>query len=211
MAEPLNYEGPLPDAVVARVAKFLETPVTTDDGWPEIPQDDWSELHGVIQDIIEAKFQRDCDNDQGVEYTLCNRRHGRAEVIHVPYQTHTDADMETALFAISIASGIVEQLTRSMSFTVGERRRADARMKKMRPVVDFCASNGHIRAHDRILDFIEGRANNLFVGQDDTVWAPLGLSCAELRAVIDANIGKRQLFDEQDNTLLNAVNCMEGN
>lgn len=210
--EPLNYDGPFPADVVKRVEKFLETPVENDTGgWTEVSREDWLELVEIFEDILDVKFERDPDGDHTIQFETCHRQHGRMEVIPVPYKLDTDADMEKGVQAMRMASGIIERLTHTMGFTLSDRRRADARRKKMQPVINFCASNGHIRAHDRVVDYVTGEGTNLFVGRDDTVWAPLGLTCAELKAVISDNIGRHDLYTKVDDVLLNAVNCMEGN
>jgi len=210
--EPLNYEGPLAADVVQRVSDFLRKPVENDTGgWTEVSREDWTELVEIFGDILDAKFERDPDGDHTIEFDTCHRQYGRMEVVRVPYNVATDADMERAVHAIRMASGIVERLSHTMSFTIAERRRADARLKKMKVVTNFCASNGHIRAHDRIQDYITGENSSLFVGTDDSVWAPLGLTCAELKQVIKDNLGRGQLHDEVDKVLINAANCMEGN
>jgi len=209
MSEPLNYEGPLPDDVVSRVAAFLETPIRTDGDWLEITEEDWKELHLVIQDIIEAKFQRDCDGDHTVEYALCNRKLGRLETIQVPYHTETDADMEKAMFAISRASGIVENMSRTMSFTLGERRRTCARVKRMQPVLSFLNKNGAKMAYHRVEDYITGERQNLFIGRADDVWEPLGLTCSELNDTFNEYLGRSNLYQKIDQLLLDAVRKME--
>lgn len=210
--EPLNYEGPLAADVVQRVSTFLLSPVRNETGgWTDVSREDWTELVEIFRDILDAKFERDPDGDHTIQFETCHRQQGRMQVVHMPYSMDTPADMERAAHAISMASGIIEQLSRSMGFTIADQRRADARMKKMQPVLNFCASNGHIVAHNRIKDYLTGESGNLFVGTDESVWAPLGLACAELKQIIRDNLGQARLQDEVDNALLNAVACMEGN
>lgn len=210
MPEPLNYEGPLPDDVIKLVSKFLETPIESDGGWPEIPDEEWKMLHEVFYQIIEAKFQRDCDSDQGVEFELCNRKKHRMQSLRIPYTTKTDTDMEQAAHAIGHAANIVDQLSRQMSFAMSDRRRADARKKKMCAVIGFLASNGHIRAHNRVVEYVSGQdGRGLFIGKDDDVWAPLGLTASELHTVYRENTGRTT--EALDEVLINAANCMMDN
>lgn len=208
MSEPLNYEGPLPEDVVARVSKFLETPVTTDDGWPIIPDEEWTELHHVIQDIIEAKFQRDCDNDQGVEYAICNRKNGRMEVLVVPYECETDKDMEHAAFTAQMANSIAEQMMKRIGYTLSTLARANARKKKFDDVLGFLASNGHITAWDRVKNMLDGDERGLFIGSKDEVWAPLGLTAQDIHNCARDFKGPR---DRIDTLLIEAVEKVKGN
>lgn len=210
--EPLNCEGPMAADVVQMVSDFLKNPIESDGGYVDIPDEEWKMLHEIVYSIIEAKFQRDCDHDQTVEYELCNRKHGRMETIRMPYKLDTPAGMEQATHAIGMAGSIIDRLSRSMGFQLSEQRRANARKQKMQPVINFLARNGYIPAHDRVRDFVEGSV--LHIGKDDTVWSPLGLSCADLRDLIHNRSGKmttREHIEDIEDYLLNATNYMEGN
>ena len=209
--EPLNHEGPMAADVVQLVSDFLRKPITTDGDWPVLSDEDWKEIHEVFYQIIEAKFQRDCDNDQVIEYALCNRKNNTMSVINVPYDLSTDKDMERGMHAISTASGIIERLTHTMGFVLSDRRRETIRRKKMEPVLQFCAPNGHRPPGDRIKNFVEGDSpSGLFIGNDDTVWEPLGLTCVELKQVLNDNIGVRNMRENIEDFLIDAVNRKKG-
>lgn len=206
MTEPLNYEGPLAADVVQRVSDFLLKPVHNETGgWTDVSKDDWNEVWGIFQDILDAKFERDSDGDHTIEFELCHRQNGRMDVVHVPYSLDTDADMEKAVHAIRMASGIIERMSNSIGFKIADKRRADARKKQFEPIIGFLASNGHIRAHDRVKDFRDGQS--LFIGKDDDVWACLGLTCAELR---DTQGDRHDRNGGVEGLLLRATKAMGG-
>jgi len=207
--EPINYEGPLPQDVVSRVSDFLKDPVTTDGDWPVVTDPVWLELHEVVYNIIEAKFQRDCDNDQVIEFAMCNRKRNRMHAITVPYHTRTPEEMEHAMYAIGTASQIIDQLQKNIAYTLGEQRRQAARLLKMKPVTDFLASNGHIVALERVRTFVNG--GSLFIGSDASVWDCLGLTTFALVTAHRDNYGNHNLYDIIDQVLIDAVAKTEGN
>lgn len=209
MTEPLNYEGPLPAEVVARVEDFLKTPIECDDdSWPIIPKDVWHELHDVFYLIIEAKFQRDCDNDQGVELALCDRKKNRMEALYIPYDCVSDADIEKAAFSAEIAASVSEQIMKRIGFTLSTRARANVRKDKFKDVLGFLAPNGHIQAWQRIKDMLDGEERGLYIGSKDDVWAPLGLTAKEIHDCARDFKGKQ---DRVDTLLIEAVQKIKGN
>ena len=209
MTEPLNYEGPLAADVVQRVSDFLLKPVKNDTGgWTEVSREDWFELVDIFRDIIDAKFERDPDGDHTIEFETCHRQQGRMQTVHIPYNFDTPKDLEKAAHAISVASGIVEQVSRSLQFKYAEQRRADARKEKMAPVIEFLHATGYDDACHRVEQYVAGNGD-LFVGPRDEVWAPLGLTCAEIEQTQRDNYGPRY-HDAVDDLLLTAMKAMGG-
>jgi len=211
MTDPLNFEGPIPNAVVYMVEDFLKTPVASDGGWVDITDEDWKMLHEIVHSIIEAKFQRDCDNDQSVGFALCNRKNGSMETIRVPYTLESPQDMEQAVHAMGHAASIIDRLSKTVSYMMSTKRLRVERGIKMQAVTSFLASYGHIRAYARVDGWLKSDGSGLFIGKDDSVWEPLGLTCAELQAVYRDNLGNGRSNDMLDETLINATKCMEGN
>lgn len=207
MSEALNYEGPTTEETLAVVTKFLETPVETDGDWPVVSDEDWQGLHDVFYHIIEAKFQRDCDHDQVVEYAICNRKKNRMHAIALPYNCETDADMEHMSFAAQQASAIVEQALKQIGFTMAERRRAQKRHTAFEDLLFFLASNGHIRAWQRVREMLNERKSTLSIGRDDSTWEPLGITCQDIQDCHHDFKGKR---DRLDTFLLEAYAKIEG-
>lgn len=213
MTEPLNYEGPLAADVVKLVEDFLKTPVTTDDGWPELTTKDWKGLHEVFYQILEAKFQRDCDNDQGIEYALCDRKNGTMQTIQIPYGYESDEDVEQMMSAMGVAAGIIDRGTRLIGHNMAERRireqRHVERMEKMRPVLDFLKDTGANMAWNRITDMLNpAEKRGLFIGKADDVWMPLGLTAKEIHDCARDFKGKQ---DRVDTLLIEAVQKIKGN
>ncbi len=46
---------------------------SVDAGWPEVTKTDRMQLLDIIYNLIELKYGRDCDNDQVMQFTLCDR------------------------------------------------------------------------------------------------------------------------------------------
>ncbi len=44
-------------------------------GWPEIPIDDLNEFASLIDDLIEAKWGRDCDSNLPIRCRIYDRKH----------------------------------------------------------------------------------------------------------------------------------------
>ena len=127
--------------------------------------------------------------------------------LRIPHTTKTDADMEQAVNGIEHAASIIDKLSRQISFTMSYRRRNNARQKKMAVVIDFLASNGYIEAHNRVAKYVSGQEGGyLFIGKNDDVWAPLGLTTAELHTICHNNGGRT--IEALDETLINAANHM---
>jgi hypothetical protein len=208
MSDPLNYEGPTTEETKAVVDEFLKNPIKTDGDWPVLTDEDWKELHNVFYHIIEAKFQRDCDNDQVVDYAICNRKKQRMNVITVPYNCETDADMELMSFAAQQASGLVEQALKQIGFTMSERRRAQRRYTEFEDLLGFLASNGYIRAWQRVQGMLNERKSTLSIGRDDSTWEPLGLTCKDIQDCHHDFGGNR---DRLDTLLLNAFAKVKDN
>jgi hypothetical protein len=58
----------------ALIRRFLSTIVRRKDGgWPEVKEDDFSQLHGIIHSLIAHKWGVDEDGDIPVQYLLANR------------------------------------------------------------------------------------------------------------------------------------------
>ena len=67
-----------------RISDFLEEHKSrVDTGWPEVTKFEFNELHGIIEDLIDLKWDRDVDSDAPVRVRLENRTVGR-----LPYSFH---------------------------------------------------------------------------------------------------------------------------
>jgi len=78
MTQPLNLDGPTADEVVEKVRAFLQKPIRAEDsGWPPVTTEDLHEVWDLFHNILEAKYERDCDGDMVMQVEM-NRRVARA-------------------------------------------------------------------------------------------------------------------------------------
>jgi len=217
MPEPLNYEGPTADAVVTKVKAFLENPILEQDAsWPPVTDDDLRELSEVFADILEAKYQRDCDGDMVIDFALNRRNWGRMYTLREPHTHREELDIEDAMRSMSYAAAVAGDIIKRQADLIGMQERGKRKTAEWRDkcgdILVFCAMmRGHVRA--------EGKANtpkarlafkleewtrksalygtpNLTVGHNDEVWAPLGLTCEEINVVQgDSRQRPNDLFD----------------
>lgn len=60
-------------------------------GWAEVTDCDIDDLSEIINDLLELKFERDCDNDLPVEFCLVDRnKHYSIPYVYVPYERMGD-------------------------------------------------------------------------------------------------------------------------
>lgn len=71
------------------IEKFLQKRRESDGGgWSPVTGEDWEDLHNIIDLLIEAKWDPDCDNDLPIEFFLINRNtHHRMSYAPVPYSS----------------------------------------------------------------------------------------------------------------------------
>ena len=93
-----------------QIDKFLNEKRQSNGGWAEVKDGDLSQLSGIIDELITAKFEEDPDGDLPVNYRLCDRNKVRfISRCTVPYDT------EGAVRALSnIASEVNSDLSNSM-------------------------------------------------------------------------------------------------
>lgn len=95
--------------VVTKVRTFLAELKSESGDWPEVTQDELTDLYELVSDILDAKFERDCDNDQVINFRLYDRR----TTFPLPYMSVTIVDehssINDALTSINDAIGIAEQ------------------------------------------------------------------------------------------------------
>lgn len=96
---------------------FLDTFVETKDGgWAAAQNGDLSEIQDIFQEIIDLKFERDCDGDAVIDYHVVNRRYGRLISTYTPHPPR-DRDGEEPVHSRDILEFIRES-TRAASYLI---------------------------------------------------------------------------------------------
>lgn len=76
-----------------QIDAFLEVRRKSTGGWAEVTDEDMAQLSGVIEALIEAKFETDPDGDLPVEFGLTNRNtEMRSHFVSVPYEHKGEFD-----------------------------------------------------------------------------------------------------------------------
>lgn len=70
---PASHEAVV-DAYLAKLKTFLLTPDHGDSSWPDIPRAELDDARGLIADMLQVKWGRDCDGDRPVRTLLWYRR-----------------------------------------------------------------------------------------------------------------------------------------
>lgn len=97
--------------------KFLDTFVEAKDGgWAAAQNGDLSEIQDIFQEIIDLKFERDCDGDAVIDYHVVNRRYGRLISTYTPHPPR-DRDGEEPVHSRDILEFIRES-TRAASYLI---------------------------------------------------------------------------------------------
>ena len=118
-AEAIAHRWPNEEQRKARRAKlhenldiFLDAFVETQgSGWAAAETADTDALHAIMQEVVDLKFERDCDGDSVINYHIVNRRHGRLISTYVPYQPRTKrSDTEEPITARDILEYIRESV-----------------------------------------------------------------------------------------------------
>lgn len=69
-----------------KIDEFLAERRKSDGGYPEVTDKDLEQLYDIVQGLADLKAERDCDNDQGIEFLIYSRReHERLHYAAVPY------------------------------------------------------------------------------------------------------------------------------
>lgn len=208
MSDPLNLEGPTKQQVLDRVAAFLETPVEAEDGgasWPVVPDEVLHELYAVFSDILEAKFERDCDQDMVIEYAIGDRSKDSLMYVHIPHKPLDN--IEQAMHSVSIASGIMEATTKrvcgSVQMQAAEERRKREWTEKCSNIV--AAADGPLsgtRLETALVRWSMG--DRLFTGYsprrgllgESDMWEPLGMTAKAVHEAYHDRMDRTQPFDD---------------
>lgn len=213
MTEPLNYEGPTSAQVVENVRKFLETPIRADgDGWPPVTTEDLHEVWDLFHNILEAKYERDCDGDMVMEVEMNRRNRGNMVALRTTHRRNGPVDLAEAMrdiqYITDVAAGMVKQIAGPIQLHEQERQASEAWREKCQNITDFCRAYEEVSQPGnkseqimlrRLRSWVEDRRSGLYEGHEDEVWAPLGLTCVDLRnAAGDARQKPDDLFDLVD-------------
>jgi hypothetical protein len=96
---------------------FLDNHIAAEEGgWPVVMRDDLVALEEVFGEIIDLKFERDCDGDRAVVPLLDDRTKGRMTFAHIPDGPERDTfDGDAVVKWYSAMSGAIHTLTLAAS------------------------------------------------------------------------------------------------
>ena len=113
------------------LAKFLEQKQKCEGtGWPVVETEDVNQLYEIIRLIIDEKFERDCDGDSPINFTIIDRT--RYEPLHfIPvrydHKAETDEEKEEILgdhfLNLSMAMDRVNTQMKIRQFDRNEKKR----------------------------------------------------------------------------------------
>jgi hypothetical protein len=199
MIEPLNSEGPTADEVITKLTEYLAEPIMAEDAsWPAVTGEDTNELGDLIWSILEAKFQRDCDNDMVMEFAVSRRNRGTLHTFTTPHNATTDEDRLDVVRTIESMGDTVARLTKRLAFEYEQRilvARARHKTEPVALVASILDGQGHRTMARRLTAWIETLdgfgPGTLYVGLEDDLWAPLGVTTADLKEAVRDNYNKR--------------------
>ena len=91
----------LVERLTAYLAEFVET---RGSGWAAATDADINGLCKIFREVIDLKFERDCDGDSVINFDVANRRHGRLISTFVPYDpSHRSNNPDPVLPADQLA------------------------------------------------------------------------------------------------------------
>lgn len=105
--------------VIEELISFLEAPVPSEDaGLAPVSRDDLVALSTLFYNIIQCKFERDCDGTLPVDYELCNKHKSHfIPLCTVPY-TNDNVLNSRVQALVDIQAYASEQLKHSLEFFI---------------------------------------------------------------------------------------------
>jgi hypothetical protein len=105
---------------------FLSEPRESNNGdWSKPTDDDMELLYSIIYELIEQKFERDCDGDLPLKFHVCDRTRFESPCyIDVPHTgLHATLDervraMEAVSILASTYNGRLDTMTRSLRYSL---------------------------------------------------------------------------------------------
>jgi len=124
----------IPKELTAKLTKFLSEHCETEGyGWAPVTHNDIAHLHQLMDAIVDAKWDADCDGDRPINFQIVDRT--RFEPMHftqVPYRHHAD--------------GFVNPLARE----AWNAQVLEACMRNMKTATDMFDTEVHIEQHHRL-------------------------------------------------------------
>lgn len=81
---------------LAKLNAFLDTPCRAEGGsWPEVSDDDMKMLWALVGELVDLKFERDCDGDSVIDIVLTDRsRYEKPLYLPIPWASKRAGDGE---------------------------------------------------------------------------------------------------------------------
>lgn len=57
-----------------KLNQFLDLQIGDGCDWPVVEKEDFFKLHEIVRDVIDLKYERDCDNDSVLLFDITNRK-----------------------------------------------------------------------------------------------------------------------------------------
>lgn len=109
---------------------FLSEPRKAEhSSWAKPTTDDMKLMDAIIYEMIERKFERDCDGGLPINYHVCDRtRFEPLTYVNIPY-THTDPTREDRIRAMELFSMLVSIYTGRLDASIRSLRYDEERHK----------------------------------------------------------------------------------
>lgn len=126
----------IPQELTAKLEAFLATRSRGDGGWAPVSERDLEDLYGIMNLVLETKYEQDVDGDLPVQYQLVDRT--RCEPMHfmpVPYSHNAETEeqimsnLDTHLVNLEIATSAVRNASHLRRHFVDMRLRAKKEKK----------------------------------------------------------------------------------
>lgn len=144
------------EALATRLDVFLSDFRASEDrggGWPNITTEEMVELLDIFGEIIDLKFERDCDGDRAIQYVATYRKAHRLHYVLSPVRLDMDAPDEDwnryvndQLQAIDYLSGVASEQARVLNGEI--RHRNEKRAYEQRYAAALAAFAEFIKTAD---------------------------------------------------------------
>ncbi|MCK5017215.1 MAG: hypothetical protein KAS32_09090 [Candidatus Peribacteraceae bacterium] len=120
------------------VEDFIEIQIEGEgdgEGWPIASNEELNKLRSIIYKLIDFKYQRDCDNDQGIVACVYNKKHSMCHFDPMPHNNSHRREglsekeklklkqytISTANANLGVAKSYVESILRDETYTLSEK------------------------------------------------------------------------------------------
>lgn len=122
---------------LAKLNAFLDQPrASVDTSWPTVTEEDMQELWGLVGDLIDLKFERDCDGDSVIDVILTDRsRYEKPLYLPIPWSSQRTGSDDDA----PDLQKCVEAAQRHSCMAKHHQERSDQELRKLQMLMSGCA------------------------------------------------------------------------